>query len=56
MSVVGPRPIVTAEIQKYRDAFDYYSRATPGVTGLWQVFGRNNSTDGERVDLDTHSS
>ena len=52
MSLIGPRPIVEAEIVKYGDYFKIYSRVTPGITGLWQVSGRNNTTYDERVNLD----
>jgi Undecaprenyl-phosphate galactose phosphotransferase WbaP len=52
MSLVGPRPIVTAEIPKYGKCYDLYQRVRPGITGLWQVSGRNNTTYEERVQLD----
>jgi Undecaprenyl-phosphate galactose phosphotransferase WbaP len=52
MSLVGPRPIVEAEVQRYGDHFDLYTCALGGVTGLWQVSGRNNTTYEERVRLD----
>lgn len=52
MSIVGPRPIVAAEVEKYADNFDYYCRVKPGVTGLWQVSGRSKLTYDERVALD----
>jgi Undecaprenyl-phosphate galactose phosphotransferase WbaP len=54
MSLVGPRPIVSAEIQKYGRGYDLYSRVRPGITGLWQVSGRNNTTYQERVALDEY--
>jgi Undecaprenyl-phosphate galactose phosphotransferase WbaP len=54
MSLVGPRPIVTAEIAKYGPYFALYTAVTPGITGLWQVSGRNNTTYDERVQLDTY--
>jgi lipopolysaccharide/colanic/teichoic acid biosynthesis glycosyltransferase len=41
MSLVGPRPIVAAEIAKYKDTFGLYCRVKPGLTGLWQVSGRS---------------
>jgi Undecaprenyl-phosphate galactose phosphotransferase WbaP len=53
MSMVGPRPIVQAEIAKYGPAFALYSQVLPGLTGLWQVSGRNDTTYRERVELDT---
>jgi lipopolysaccharide/colanic/teichoic acid biosynthesis glycosyltransferase len=52
MSVVGPRPIVEDEIAKYgKYAIKLYS-VKPGVTGLWQVSGRNDISYDERVSLD----
>ena len=54
MSLVGPRPIVAAEIDKYADRYEHYIKVLPGITGLWQVSGRNNTTYDERVDLDTY--
>jgi lipopolysaccharide/colanic/teichoic acid biosynthesis glycosyltransferase len=53
MSLVGPRPIVHAEIPKYGNAFDLYTKAKGGLTGLWQVSGRNDTSYAERVSLDT---
>ena len=52
MSLVGPRPIVAAEVERYADSFEFYCRVKPGVTGLWQVSGRNELTYDERVALD----
>jgi len=52
MSMVGPRPIVEEEIVKYR-AFSLYSQVAPGLTGLWQVSGRNDTSYGKRVELDS---
>lgn len=52
MSLVGPRPIVAAEVQKYGVHFDCYCRVKPGVTGLWQVSGRSTLSYDERVALD----
>ncbi|HEV8148167.1 MAG TPA: undecaprenyl-phosphate galactose phosphotransferase WbaP [Bryobacteraceae bacterium] len=54
MSVVGPRPIVGEEIPRYGDAFELYKKVPPGLTGLWQVSGRNNLSYAERVDLDLY--
>jgi lipopolysaccharide/colanic/teichoic acid biosynthesis glycosyltransferase len=53
MSLVGPRPIVVREIEKYGSKYAAYERARPGMTGLWQVSGRNNTTYQERVDYDS---
>ena len=41
MSLIGPRPIVVEEIQRYGEAFRHYCACRPGMTGLWQVSGRN---------------
>lgn len=54
MSLVGPRPIVDAEIEKYGDQYEDYVQVLPGITGLWQVSGRNNTTYAERVSLDVY--
>ncbi len=54
MSLVGPRPIVQSEIEKYGPTFADYLRVTPGITGLWQISGRNNTTYVERLQLDSH--
>ena len=52
MSLVGPRPIVAAEVEKYGDCFECYRQVVPGLTGMWQVSGRSELTYGERVALD----
>ena len=52
MSLVGPRPIVDAEIAKYGRRFRQYCAVKPGITGLWQVSGRNDTTYRTRVALD----
>lgn len=52
MSLVGPRPIVDKEIEHYGDDIAYYYATRPGLTGLWQVSGRNSTTYRRRVQLD----
>ena len=52
MSIVGPRPIVENEIAKYGEYYRDYCAVRPGLTGLWQVEGRSNTTYEERVLLD----
>ena len=52
MSLVGPRPIVDDEIVRYGTAFSSYKRVRPGMTGLWQVSGRNDLSYQQRVHLD----
>jgi Undecaprenyl-phosphate galactose phosphotransferase WbaP len=54
MSLVGPRPIVRGEIAKYADDYVFYKLVRPGITGLWQVSGRNNTGYVERVRLDRY--
>jgi Undecaprenyl-phosphate galactose phosphotransferase WbaP len=54
MSLVGPRPIVDAEVEKYGKIFKLYIQVRPGLTGLWQVSGRNNTTYERRVELDEY--
>ncbi len=52
MSLVGPRPIVAAEVEKYGSNFGYYLAVKPGITGLWQTSGRSSLTYDQRVALD----
>ncbi|MDN5843810.1 MAG: undecaprenyl-phosphate galactose phosphotransferase WbaP [Alcaligenaceae bacterium] len=47
MSLVGPRPVITEELERYKNNKEYYLMAKPGMTGLWQISGRND------VDYDT---
>jgi len=54
MSVVGPRPIQEDQIEMYGPSFGLYQQVRPGVTGLWQVSGRNNLAFSERVNLDRY--
>lgn len=52
MSLVGPRPIVPSEIERYADKITAYYSCRPGITGLWQVSGRNLVSYSRRVRLD----
>ncbi|MBU0915860.1 MAG: sugar transferase [Gammaproteobacteria bacterium] len=52
MRLVGPRPITLAELDRYGEARWHYLNAMPGMTGLWQVSGRSDTTYEERVELD----
>lgn len=52
MSLVGPRPIVVPELEKYGEHKDMYMSMRPGCTGLWQCGGRSATTYEERVALD----
>ena len=52
MSLVGPRPIVRAEVARYGRDIEHYYAAKPGLTGLWQVSGRSDMSYTRRVQLD----
>ena len=52
MSIVGPRPIVEAEAARYGRRFRHYCSVKPGITGLWQVSGRNDVNYKTRVAMD----
>ncbi len=54
MSFVGPRPIVSEEISRYGDGFALYAKVAPGLSGMWQVSGRNNLSYDQRVALDLY--
>lgn len=54
MSLIGPRPIVRAEIKRYGARYEMVSKVRPGMTGLWQVSGRSRLTYAERVELDAY--
>ncbi|HEX4500168.1 MAG TPA: undecaprenyl-phosphate galactose phosphotransferase WbaP [Scandinavium sp.] len=53
MSLVGPRPIISEELCRYDEDVDYYLMAKPGMTGLWQVSGRNDVDYDTRVYFDS---
>ena len=52
MSCVGPRPVTSAELLRYKSSERYYLRVRPGITGLWQVSGRSSTSYAYRVALD----
>ena len=54
MSLIGPRPIVKEEIALYGDEFEIYKQVLPGITGLWQISGRNDLPYHDRVKLDVY--
>lgn len=54
ISSVGPRPIVTAELEKYGTGQDTLLSLKPGLTGLWQISGRSDLDFSERVRLDLY--
>ncbi|CAG7577251.1 MULTISPECIES: sugar transferase [Klebsiella pneumoniae complex] len=53
MSLVGARPITADQIKMFKEGFSYYILSRPGMTGLYQVNGRNNLTFEQRVEIDT---
>ena len=53
MSLVGPRPIVVKEVKFYGENIEEYYMVPPGITGMWQVNGRSDTTYEERVSMDT---
>jgi exopolysaccharide biosynthesis polyprenyl glycosylphosphotransferase len=54
MSLVGPRPIVDAEVARYGDVYGLYTRIKPGISGFWQVSGRSDTGYENRVEMDAH--
>jgi undecaprenyl-phosphate galactose phosphotransferase len=52
MSMVGPRPIVQSEVPRYGARIGLYYSVRPGITGLWQISGRSNTSYNRRVELD----
>ena len=54
MAIVGPRPIVSEEVGYYGSRYDLFSRVKPGLTGLWQVSGRSDTSYARRVSLDCY--
>ena len=54
MSIVGPRPIQEDQIEMYGPSYGLYKQVRPGITGLWQVSGRNHLSFAERAELDRY--
>jgi Undecaprenyl-phosphate galactose phosphotransferase WbaP len=54
MSVVGPRPFLPGQTKMYGQSFELYKRVRPGITGLWQISGRNHLAFEERARLDAY--
>ena len=52
MTLVGPRPIIQAEVWRYGSRFKHYCAVRPGLTGLWQVSGRSDASYRSRVAMD----
>ena len=54
MSIVGPRPVTEEELERYDSSVSAYLACRPGITGLWQVSGRSNTTYRKRVACDAY--
>jgi undecaprenyl-phosphate galactose phosphotransferase len=54
MSLVGPRPIVPMEMLRYGDKLGLYFQARPGITGIWQISGRNDCEYHRRIEMDAN--
>jgi exopolysaccharide production protein ExoY len=54
MSLVGPCPIVPSELTRYGDKLTLYLQARPGITGIWQVSGRNDCGYDRRIEMDAN--
>jgi lipopolysaccharide/colanic/teichoic acid biosynthesis glycosyltransferase len=54
LTLVGPRPIIKEELSHYGDNASLFDKVRPGITGLWQVSGRNELTYKERVQMDQY--
>jgi len=54
MALVGPRPIVEKEVERYGAAYSTFASVEPGITGLWQASGRSDTDYARRVALDTY--
>lgn len=52
MSLVGPRPVIAEELKRYGESAVFYKQVRPGITGLWQISGRNDVSYTERVSMD----
>jgi lipopolysaccharide/colanic/teichoic acid biosynthesis glycosyltransferase len=52
MSLVGPRPIMLDQETQYGDNLKHYVRVLPGITGMWQISGRNRTTFAQRAEFD----
>ncbi len=54
LSLIGPRPVTKSELERYEQASSIFLSIRPGITGLWQVSGRNETTYDERIALDLY--
>lgn len=54
LSIVGPRPVIDEELEKYEENKDKFLSVTPGLTGYWQANGRSSTTYEERMDMELY--
>ncbi len=54
LSIVGPRPVVTKELERYRENQDTFLSVTPGLTGYWQAYARSDCSYEERMQMELH--
>lgn len=54
LSIVGPRPIITEELEKYGDNKEKFLSVTPGLTGYWQAYARSTCTYEQRMEMELH--
>ena len=54
LSLVGPRPVVREELERYGDNKDKFLSVTPGLTGYWQAYARSTCTYDERMEMELH--
>lgn len=54
LSIIGPRPIVDEELEKYGENKEKFLSITPGLTGYWQANGRSNTTYEERMQMELY--
>ncbi len=54
LSIVGPRPVVEKELEKYGEFRDQFLSVTPGLTGYWQAYSRSDCTYEERISMELH--
>ena len=54
LSIIGPRPVTTGELKRYGESASTFLLIKPGITGLWQVSGRNDVSYDERIKLDLY--
>lgn len=54
LSIVGPRPVVAEELERYGENKEKFLSVTPGLTGYWQAFARSNCTYEERMEMELH--